>query len=267
MAHHARRAELRAVHAARPPARSARAALPRVRHAREQRRARQHAADRSRSCACGASRPRCSAIASYAELSLREQDGAERRRGRDDCSRSCAARRSPPRSATSRSCARSRATAGAPEAAELRHWDVAFWAERLREQRYAYTDEELRPYFPLPRVLDGLFALVRRLFGVRDPRRPTARPRCGIPTCASSASTTSAATAIAAFYLDPYSRPAEKRGGAWMDECLGRAPGAPSGRLPDLQPGAAGRRQAVADDASTRSTRCSTSSATACSTC
>ena len=56
---------------------------------------------------------------------------------------------------------------GASEADAFRNWDVAFWAERLRERRYAYSDEELRPYFPLPRVLDGLFALAERLFGVR----------------------------------------------------------------------------------------------------
>src|SRR5262245_9360964 len=55
----------------------------------------------------------------------------------------------------------------AAEADDLKNWDVAFWAERLREQRYAYSDEALRPYFPLPRVLDGLFALAERLFGVR----------------------------------------------------------------------------------------------------
>ena len=40
---------------------------------------------------------------------------------------------------------------------ELRHWDVGFWAERLREAKYAITDEQLRPYFALPTVLDGLF--------------------------------------------------------------------------------------------------------------
>ncbi len=42
---------------------------------------------------------------------------------------------------------------------ELRQWDVSFWAERLREERYAITDEQLRPYFALPAVLDGLFAV------------------------------------------------------------------------------------------------------------
>jgi len=115
-------------------------------------------------------------------------------------------------------------SAGAPEADQLRPWDVAFWAERLREQRFAYTDEELRPYFPLPRVLDGLFALVRRLFGL------TIRPADGETTVWSEGVRffriyDESGSEIAAFFLDPYSRPAEKRGGAWMDECLGRAPG------------------------------------------
>lgn len=116
---------------------------------------------------------------------------------------------------------------GAAEAGDLRPWDVAFWAERLRERRFEFTDEQLRPYFPLPRVLQGLFDLVGRLFEVTvrtaDGEAPVWHPdvrffRIHDRTGAE----------MAAFYLDPYSRPAEKRGGAWMDECVGRAPG----RLP-----------------------------------
>jgi oligopeptidase A len=113
---------------------------------------------------------------------------------------------------------------GVPEGAGLKPWDISFWAERLREKRYAYSDEALRPFFPLPRVLDGLFGLAERLFGVKieaadgeapvwneDVRFFRVRDESG--------------SEIAAFYLDAYSRPAEKRGGAWMDECIGRAPG------------------------------------------
>jgi oligopeptidase A len=44
---------------------------------------------------------------------------------------------------------------------ELLWWDVAFWAERLREAKYDLKDEELRPYFALPAVLDGLFKVCR----------------------------------------------------------------------------------------------------------
>ena len=115
-------------------------------------------------------------------------------------------------------------SAGAAEADELKPWDVAFWAERLREQRFSYTDEDLRPYFPLARVLDGLFALVRHLFGLTvraaDGETPTWNPDVRFFRIFDEGG-----TEIAAFFLDPYSRPAEKRGGAWMDECVGRAPG------------------------------------------
>ena len=103
----------------------------------------------------------------------------------------------------------------------LAHWDLAFWAERLREARFDLTDEQLRPYFPLERVLEGLFDLTGRLFGIaveaadgdvptwhKDVRYFGVRDESG--------------QQIAAFYLDPYSRPANKRGGAWMDECLAR---------------------------------------------
>jgi oligopeptidase A len=124
---------------------------------------------------------------------------------------------------------------GAAEAEALQHWDIAFWSERLREHRYAISDEELRPYFPLPQVLGGLFALVQRLFGV------TIRPADGsVPVWHPDVRFFRIYNAndeeMAAFYLDAYSRPAEKRGGAWMDGCVGRSrllatPGTPM-RLP-----------------------------------
>jgi oligopeptidase A len=104
---------------------------------------------------------------------------------------------------------------------ELQPWDVSFWAERQREAKFKFTEEELRPYFPLPQVLEGLFNLAKRIFGVtitpadgqapiwhEDVRYFQVADEKGEP--------------MAYFYLDPYSRPAEKRGGAWMDECLGR---------------------------------------------
>ncbi len=124
---------------------------------------------------------------------------------------------------------------GAAEADELQHWDIAFWSERLREHRYAIRDEELRPYFPLPNVLEGLFALVQRLFGV------TIQPADGAvpvwhPDVRFFRIYNERDEEIAAFYLDAYSRPAEKRGGAWMNGCVSRsrllaAPGT-SMRLP-----------------------------------
>jgi oligopeptidase A len=110
---------------------------------------------------------------------------------------------------------------GAAEADSLTHWDIAFWAERIREEKYGLNDEELRPYFPLPQVLDGLFALAHRIFDV------TIAPADGeAPVWHSDVRyfqvLNGGGEPIAHFYLDPYSRPAEKRGGAWMDDCINR---------------------------------------------
>jgi oligopeptidase A len=106
-------------------------------------------------------------------------------------------------------------------ALELALWDVPFWAERLREERYAFSEEELRPYFPLPAVLEGLFALSRRLFGVvitpADGQAQVWHPEVRFFRVAEEDG-----TPRAAFFLDPYSRPADKRGGAWMGSCLDR---------------------------------------------
>ena len=106
------------------------------------------------------------------------------------------------------------------DATPLEVWDVAFWAERQREERYAYTDAELRPYFPFEKVLDGLFQLLGRLFGI------TIRQQDGVsvwhPDVRFYQVSDESGAHIASFYLDPFSRPENKRGGAWMDDCLGR---------------------------------------------
>ena len=113
------------------------------------------------------------------------------------------------------------ATAGG-QTEEFKHWDAAFWAERLREQRFDYTDEQLRPYFPLPRVLDGLFALLTKLLGITiraaDGEAPVWHPDVRFFRVFDADGN----KPLAAFYLDPYSRPENKRGGAWMDTCLPR---------------------------------------------
>ncbi len=101
----------------------------------------------------------------------------------------------------------------------LAPWDVAYASEKLRQQRFDFSEEDLKPYFPLPQVLDGLFAIIGRVLGVRlqardgvdvwhpdvtfyDVLDPDGRPRAG-------------------FYVDHYARTA-KRGGAWMDVCRTR---------------------------------------------
>jgi oligopeptidase A len=102
---------------------------------------------------------------------------------------------------------------------ELAAWDVGFYAERLQRARFAVSQEELRPYFPLPRVLAGLFEVAERLFGV------AIRERVGAPVWHPDAHlfdiTASGGEPVGSFYLDAYARP-HKRSGAWMDECVGR---------------------------------------------
>lgn len=107
------------------------------------------------------------------------------------------------------------------EGDKLQLWDLAFYAERLREQRFAFTDEELRPYFPFERVLAGLFSLCERLFGIRIQHVP-AGVSVWHPDVRYYRVDDESGREIAGFYLDPYSRPENKRSGAWMNDCLGR---------------------------------------------
>ncbi len=111
---------------------------------------------------------------------------------------------------------------GAAEANDLKHWDMAYWSERLREAKFDFNAEELRPYFPLEQVLSGLFNLAHKLFGITitaaDGQAPIWHPDVRYFQVANEQQ-----QPIAYFYLDAYSRPAEKRGGAWMADCISRA--------------------------------------------
>jgi len=102
---------------------------------------------------------------------------------------------------------------------ELQAWDLSFASERLRLKTYAISQEELKPYFPEQNVINGMFGLVEKLYGI------TIRESDNAPVWHESARYfelfDSENTQIAAFYLDPYAR-AHKRGGAWMDECIVR---------------------------------------------
>jgi len=103
----------------------------------------------------------------------------------------------------------------------LAHWDIHFWSERLRERRFEYTENEVRQYFQMPKVVEGLFNLVKRLFGIHVELDNKSIPKWH-PDVQFYKVLDSKGTQLASFFLDPYSRPQEKRGGAWMDECLGR---------------------------------------------
>lgn len=100
----------------------------------------------------------------------------------------------------------------------LEPWDIAFASERLKQERYSFSENELKQYFPLPKVLDGLFQVIQTLFGVKI-------ESADLPTWHSDVQSFSVKNAkdniVAYFYLDPYARPG-KRGGAWMDDARGR---------------------------------------------
>jgi oligopeptidase A len=102
---------------------------------------------------------------------------------------------------------------------KLDAWDITYYSERLQEERYSISQEELRPYFTLPRVLDGLFGVIQRLFQV------SFRQRADVSSWHADARyydiLDAQGTLIGGFYLDPYARP-NKRSGAWMDDCVGR---------------------------------------------
>jgi oligopeptidase A len=119
------------------------------------------------------------------------------------------------RPAAERELAELTAFAGRP----LDAWDVTYYSERLQQERYSISQEELRPYFPLERVLAGLFAVIERLFDVRI--QPRTDVELWHPDARYYDIFTPAGAQVGGFFLDPYARP-HKRSGAWMDECVGR---------------------------------------------
>lgn len=106
---------------------------------------------------------------------------------------------------------------------KLTPWDVTFWSERLRESKFSFTEEELRPYFALPAVLEGMFGLVERIFGVTVEAADREAEVWNKDVSFYNVYDKETEKHIASFYLDPYSRPADKRGGAWMDVCIGKS--------------------------------------------
>ena len=101
--------------------------------------------------------------------------------------------------------------------ADLQGWDVPFASERLKEARYAFSDEEVRQYFTLPKVLEGLFRIIETLFEVRivTSAAPTWHESVGFYRIERNG------TLVGEFYLDLYAR-AGKRPGAWMDDARSR---------------------------------------------
>lgn len=97
-------------------------------------------------------------------------------------------------------------------------WDLTYASEKLRQAHYSLSQEELRPYFPAPRVLEGLFRIIEKLYGV------SVNEIKGVETWHPDAryfEIRDAEGICGAFFLDLFARP-KKRGGAWMDECSTR---------------------------------------------
>jgi oligopeptidase A len=114
------------------------------------------------------------------------------------------------------------AARGAPEAADPAPWDVPYWSERQREALYGYDAEALRDYFQMPRVMDGLFSLIRKLYDVEIGRAPAG----AVPVWDESVEffdVLKDGEVIAGFYMDPYARPGEKRAGAWMNTVVDKS--------------------------------------------
>lgn len=102
----------------------------------------------------------------------------------------------------------------------LAPWDIAYYAEKLKKERFDLSLEALRPYFPLPRVLDSLFDVAERLFGLKI--TPEAVPSLWHEDVRAYAIADSSGTRIGGLLMDLYAR-SSKRGGAWMDACRNRA--------------------------------------------
>jgi len=116
---------------------------------------------------------------------------------------------------------------GCPEAEDFKPWDFSYWSEVLRQESFDLDSEALRPYFSLEQVLQGLFELCQRLFDIRivdgdNLDGNDSAPRWHADVRYFRVLDGTSKLPLAAFYLDPFSRPGSKRGGAWMDECLGR---------------------------------------------
>ena len=100
----------------------------------------------------------------------------------------------------------------------LQAWDIAYASEKLRAKRYDFSDQELKQYFPEDKVLEGMFRVVDRIFGIRIVADAT---QTWDPSVYFFRVLSAEGNTVGQFYLDLYARET-KRGGAWMDEALCR---------------------------------------------
>ena len=103
---------------------------------------------------------------------------------------------------------------------QLQPWDLAYYSEKLRQEKYAFSEEELRPYFPENKVIEGMFECAHRLYGI------SLKQRYGVDVWNENVKCFDVyedkfGSRIGSLFMDLYARPG-KNGGAWMDECLTR---------------------------------------------
>ncbi len=118
-------------------------------------------------------------------------------------------------------------------AAPLAPWELAFWSEKLRQERYDFDEEVLRPFFPLNRVIDGMFELAGRVFGLRITERAAGEVETWHPEVKFYDVHDRGGRHVGSFYADWHPRES-KRGGAWMNYLITGGPGADGGRAPHL---------------------------------
>lgn len=102
---------------------------------------------------------------------------------------------------------------------DLKAWDLAYYSEKLKEETFKLSQESLRPWFPLPKVINGMFDVVGRLFGVTV--KPVDDIQLWHPDARFFEIRDVEGMVCGQFYVDLYARN-RKRGGAWMGECVSR---------------------------------------------
>lgn len=117
--------------------------------------------------------------------------------------------------------------------ARLAPWEVGYWAEKLRQARYDFDEEQLRPYFPLPGVLAGMFEIARRIFGLKVRELPAGAVEVWHPEVKYYEVHDARGRHLGSFYTDWHPREA-KRGGAWMNYLVTGGPQPDGRRAPHL---------------------------------
>lgn len=114
-----------------------------------------------------------------------------------------------------------------PKKEKLENWDITYYSEKLKEKKYKFKEEDLKPYFALENVLKGLFKLSNHLFSIdiqevdiKKENIHTWHEDVKFFHIYENTFNKINKTHIASFFLDPYSRPGEKNGGAWMNTCV-----------------------------------------------